>query len=86
MQDCIKTIYNNGYISEKDGHLCWKLSSFQKEIEAFVSSHKNIWRFNAVNESQKYLQAGLRDRDIHLKSCNQEDDIHHLMKVIMPDR
>ncbi len=64
VQDCIKTIYNNGYIYEKDGHLCWKLSSFQKEIEAFVSSHKNTWRFNAINESHKYLQAGLRDRDI----------------------
>ena len=30
VQDCIKTIYNNGYIYEKDGHLCWKLSFFQK--------------------------------------------------------
>lgn len=45
-------------------HLYWKLSAFQKDIEEFVSSHQDIWRFNAINESKKYLHETLKDRAI----------------------
>lgn len=45
-------------------HLYWKLSAFQNDIEKFVSSHEDVWRFNAINESKKYLTEGLRDRAI----------------------
>lgn len=64
VQFCIKKIYDNGYLYQKDEHLYWKLSSFQTAIEDFINSHKDIWRFNAINESEKYLRAGLRDRVI----------------------
>ena len=64
VQACIKKIYDNGYIYEKCGHLYWKLSLFQNDIEKFLILHENVWRFNAINESQKYLQEGLRDRAI----------------------
>lgn len=64
VQACIKKIYDNGYIYEKCGHLYWKLSLFQNDIENFLILHENVWRFNAINESQKYLQEGLRDRAI----------------------
>ena len=29
-----------------------------------MDAHKNIWRFNAINETNKYLENGLRDRAI----------------------
>lgn len=64
VKTCIQQIYNNDYLYEKDGHLYWKLSSFQDDIEKFVISHEGEWRFNAINESEKYLQEGLHDRAI----------------------
>ena len=64
VQACVKQIYDNGYIYEKDGHLYWKLSSFQNDIEKFIILHEDVWRFNAINESQKYLHEGLHDRAI----------------------
>jgi len=45
-------------------HLYWKLSAFQEAIFSYVSSHEDLWRFNAVNESKKYLKSGLPDRAI----------------------
>lgn len=48
----------------KNTHLYWKLSEFQDEIEAYVTAHNNLWRFNSLNESYKYLQLGLHDRAI----------------------
>lgn len=50
--------------SRTSKHLYWKLSAFQREIEEFVTSHEDIWRFNAINESKKYLDEGLKDRVI----------------------
>ncbi len=64
VKSCIQQIYDNGYIYEKDGHLYWELSKFQENIENFLISHKSIWRFNAINESTKYLKEGLRNRAI----------------------
>ncbi len=64
VKSCIQKIYDNGYIYSKDGHLYWKLSSFQKEIEEFVHLHEDTWRFNAINESKKYLKEKLHDRGI----------------------
>ena len=64
VRTCIRKLLDNGYLYRKDGHLYWKLSSFQNEIKTFISAHEDSWRFNAINESKKYLEAGLRDRAI----------------------
>ena len=45
-------------------HLYWKLSHFQDDISNFVSDRQHLWRFNAINESKKYLDEGLKDRAI----------------------
>lgn len=47
---------------KKNKHLYFELSKFQEQIEKLVEDNKDIWRFNAVNESLKYLKDGLRDR------------------------
>lgn len=54
----------NPVSSKSNKHLYWKLSEFQEEISEYVSSHEKFWRFNAINESRKYLCDGLRDRAI----------------------
>lgn len=64
VMSCIQKLYDNGYIYEKCGHLYFKLSAFQKEIENFINLHEKVWRFNAINESKKYLHSGLQDRAI----------------------
>ncbi len=45
-------------------HLYWSLSKFQDDISKYLEEHKHIWRFNAINETEKYLRDGLRDRAI----------------------
>ncbi len=50
--------------SRPNTHLYWRLSKFQNEITNYLKAHKNIWRFNAINETLKYLNNGLRDRAI----------------------
>ena len=45
-------------------HLFWRLSEFQSSISEYLDLHRNIWRFNAVNETEKYLRNGLVDRAI----------------------
>ena len=50
--------------SKQNKHLYWKLSNFQNEISEYLKTHKEIWRFNAINETEKYLNNGLRDRAI----------------------
>lgn len=53
---------NGGLIMKKNKHLYFKLSAFQEEIERLVKKNEGSWRKNAVNESRKYLDMGLRDR------------------------
>lgn len=50
--------------SRQNTHLYWKLSNFQNALSSYVGSHESSWRFNSVNESRKYLEAGLPDRAI----------------------
>lgn len=42
----------------------WYLSSaFQKSLDDWLKQKNDDWRTNAVNETQKYLKDGLKDRD-----------------------
>lgn len=50
--------------SKQNKHLYWKLSSFQNAISKYLEEHREIWRINAINETEKYLTNGLRDRAI----------------------
>ncbi len=43
-------------------HLMFALSRFQKPIEDFTLKMASNWRWNAVNETKKYLLQGLPDR------------------------
>ena len=43
-------------------HLMFALSKFQKSIEEFAAKMAPNWRWNAVNETKKYLEQGLPDR------------------------
>jgi methionyl-tRNA synthetase len=49
-------------ILKENTHLYFALSKFQDKIQKYVDEHKKLWRFNAVNESAKYLNMGLIDR------------------------
>ena len=40
------------------------LSKLQNEIEEYVEKNESNWRKNAINETHKYLQEGLRDRAV----------------------
>ncbi len=43
-------------------HLYFKLSAFQKELQSLLDKNKEVWRKNAVGETQKFLNMGLIDR------------------------
>lgn len=45
-------------------HLYFKLSDFQNEIKSLVDKRKDIWRRQAVGETNKFLEMGLIDRAI----------------------
>ena len=47
---------------KKNKHLVFALSKFQKPIEEFSEKMAPNWRWNAVNETKKYLSHGLPDR------------------------
>lgn len=42
----------------------FRLSEFEKEIETHLENNKENWRINAVNNSERYLNEGLKDRAI----------------------
>lgn len=44
--------------------LFFRLSQFEKEIETHLEKNKENWRINAVNNSERYLNEGLKDRAI----------------------
>lgn len=57
--------YCGGKTVKKDNtHIYFKLSALQKIIEELLSSHENLWRNNAVNETKKFLKMGLIDRAV----------------------
>ncbi|WP_075618013.1 methionine--tRNA ligase [Paenisporosarcina indica] len=48
----------------KTEHFYFSLSTFQKQVEAYVTHAKinTLWRDNAIQLSQRYLKEGLQDR------------------------
>lgn len=51
--------------SQKENtHLYIALSKFQKQIEQYVKEKQNNWRIASVNETEKYLKEGLKDRAV----------------------
>ncbi|MBE7707052.1 MAG: methionine--tRNA ligase, partial [Cyanobacteria bacterium SIG30] len=43
-------------------HLYFSLSKFQDDIQKLINEHKNVWRNNALKETEKFLSIGLIDR------------------------
>lgn len=43
-------------------HLYFALSKFQNDIQKLIDEHKNVWRTNALKETEKFLSIGLIDR------------------------
>ena len=43
-------------------HLYFSLSKFQNDIQNLINEHKNVWRTNALKETEKFLSIGLIDR------------------------
>jgi len=51
-------------ILKLNNELVFSLSKFQKQIEDFFEKNSSFWRKNAINETNKYLNQGLPDRDV----------------------
>lgn len=45
-------------------HLMFRLSAFQEGVAKFAAENGDKWRWNAVNETKKYLDQGLPDRAV----------------------
>ena len=54
----------NQTVQKPNKNLYLALSKFQKEIEANTKKCKHMWRLNAINETEKYLKQGLKDRAV----------------------
>ncbi len=52
----------NKTIQKENTHLYIALSKFQKQIEQYVKDKQKNWRVASVNETEKYLKEGLKDR------------------------
>ena len=46
----------------KNTHLYFSLSKFQEDIQKLINEHNNVWRNNALKETEKFLSIGLIDR------------------------
>ncbi|MBE7082372.1 MAG: methionine--tRNA ligase [Clostridiales bacterium] len=51
-------------VEKPNKHLYFKLSAFQDKINALKDANKDVWRFNAVKETEKFLDMGLIDRAV----------------------
>ena len=51
-------------VQKTNKNLYFALSKFQKEIEANTNKNKHLWRQNSINETEKYLKQGLKDRAV----------------------
>lgn len=51
-------------IIKKNKHIYFKLSALQDKVQAYVDKNKDNWRPTAINETNKYLEQGLKDRAI----------------------
>ena len=54
----------NKTIQKENIHLYLALSKFQKQIEQYVKNKQKNWRIASVNETEKYLKEGLKDRAV----------------------
>jgi len=52
----------NKPILKPNKHLYFKLTAFQDKLQDLVNKNKEVWRKNAVGETQKFLNMGLIDR------------------------
>ena len=50
-------------VLKDNNHLVFALSRFQETINNLVLNNQDKWRLTAINETNKYLQSGLIDRD-----------------------
>ena len=51
-------------VVKAEKHLFFRLSEFEKELRDHLKNSKENWRINALNNSERYLNEGLRDRAI----------------------
>ena len=54
----------NKTIQKENTHLYIALSKFQNQIEQYVKEKQKKWRVASVNETEKYLKEGLKDRAV----------------------
>lgn len=54
----------NKTIQKENTHLYIALSKFQNQIEQYVKGKQKNWRVASVNETEKYLKEGLKDRAV----------------------
>lgn len=54
----------NKTIQKENTHLYIELSKFQNQIEQYVKEKHENWRIASVNETEKYLKGGLKDRAV----------------------
>ena len=51
-------------VVKTEKHLYFKLSKFEKYLKSHLENSRENWRINAINNSERYLNEGLRDRAI----------------------
>lgn len=51
-------------ITKENTHLYLALSKFQEKIKKYVSEKEENWRISSINETEKYLKEGLKDRAV----------------------
>ena len=54
----------NKTIQKENTHLYIALSKFQSQIEQYVKEKQKNWRIESINETEKYLKEGLKDRAV----------------------
>lgn len=54
----------NKTIQKENTHLYIALSKFQSQIEQYVKEKQKNWRIASINETEKYLKEGLKDRAV----------------------
>lgn len=54
----------NKTVQKENTHLYISLSKFQSQIEQYVKEKQKNWRIASINETEKYLKEGLKDRAV----------------------
>lgn len=54
----------NKTVQKENTHLYIALSKFQSQIEQYVKEKQKNWRIASINETEKYLKEGLKDRAV----------------------